>query len=230
MTALGSALGSARVREAARHLEDAIRTGRWPVNSQIPKEADLAAELGVGRSTVREAVGSLARLGMLEPAPGRGTFVRSLSPVRGVLADVAAQHSWSDLLAVRKALEVQAAELAAVRRDAAGIARLRTAHEADVQGRVDAERGSSPGQFHAIVVDLADNGLLSDLYGALMAALRSGITNRLVANTQPAGARHAEHQALLAAIEAGSAAAAAAVAGAHADHDLREVGPGVVCG
>ncbi|CAN5570508.1 hypothetical protein BH10ACT10_BH10ACT10_15250 [soil metagenome] len=218
------ALGSARVREAVRHLQEAIASGRWPVNSRIPSEPDLAAELGVGRSTVREAVGSLARLGMLEPAPGRGTFVRSLSPVHGVLSDFAAQHSWVDLLAVRKALEVQAAELAAVRHDAEGLALLRAAHAADREGRGGAERGAAPGQFHSLVIAMAQNRLLEDLYAALMSALRSGVAARQVCSGQDAPTRWAEHEALLAAIASSNPSAAAAVAGAHADHDLREVG------
>lgn len=220
------ALGSARVREAVRHLQEAIASGRWPVNSRIPNEADLAAELGVGRSTVREAVGSLARLGMLEPAPGRGTFVRSLSPVYGVLSDFAGQHSWADLLAVRKALEVQAAELAAVRRDpgaAEALHQLRAAHAADVEGSAGTERGAAPGQFHSLMVAMAQNRLLEDLYAALMSALRSGVAAHQVCSGQVAEVRWAEHEALLAAIAVGNGSAAAAVAAAHADHDLREV-------
>jgi DNA-binding FadR family transcriptional regulator len=216
-----TAMGSTRARETVRRLQDAITSGRWPVNSRIPTEADLAAELGVGRSTVREAVRSLAHLGMLEPAPGRGTFVRSLNPVSGVLADFASGHSWEDILAVRKGLEVQAAELAADRRDEAGLERLRAAHEADRAGRDDAERGRTPGQFHAVVVELAGNTLLAELYAALMGALRAGIRSGALRVGQDASARHGDHEALLAAIAAGNPAAAAAVWAAHADHDFR---------
>jgi len=216
-------MGSERARETVRRLQADITSGRWPINGRIPTEAELAAELGVGRSTVREAVRSLAHLGMLEPAPGRGTFVRSLNPVRSVLSDFASTHSWADILDVRKALEVQAAELAASRRTPEGLARLRAAHEADVAGDRVAERGRTPGQFHALLIELADNALLAELYAGLMTSLREGVRRGALDNRQEETARHDEHAALLAALEAGDAARAAAVAASHACHDLRVV-------
>jgi len=215
-----AAMGSARARETVRHLQEAITSGRWPVNSRIPTEADLAAELGVGRSTVREAVRSLAHLGMLEPAPGRGTFVRSLNPVRGMLSDFASSHSWADILAVRKALEVQAAELAAQHADPARLAQLRAAHEADKADAGSAERGQTPGQFHALVVEMSGNDLLAELYAGLMATLRAGIRDGAIRNAQDASGRQSDHEALLAAVAAGNSAAAAAVWAAHAEHDI----------
>lgn len=213
-------LGSDRARDTVRRLQADITSGRWPVNSRIPTEADLAAEFSVGRSTMREAIRSLAHLGLLEPAPGRGTFVRSLSPVHGVLADFAASHTWVDLLAVRRGLEVQAAELAAQRMPHADIERLRQAHQADVDGGAGVERGQSPGQFHALLVELSGNRLLIDLYASLAAALREGINRGQVRVTEEAAARRRDHAGLLAAIEAGNPRAAAAMAGSHAECDL----------
>ena len=215
-----SVMGSARAQQTVRRLQEAITSGRWPVHSKIPTEADLAAELGVGRSTIREAVRILAHLGMLEPAPGRGTFVRSLNPVRGMLTELAAAHSWADLLVVRKGLEVQAAELAARRADPEALSRLRAAHEADVSGGADAERGESPGQFHALVVEMAGNGLLAELYAGLMAALRTGVREGRLRGQQDAAARHGDHEALLAALAAGNPTAAAALWAAHAERDI----------
>jgi len=213
-------MGSERARETVSRLQTDIMRGRWPVNSRIPTEADLAAELGVGRSTVREAVRSLAHLGMLEPAPGRGTFVRSLNPVQGVLSDFVAGHDWQDILAVRKALEVQAAQQAASEASDESIARLQAAYDADVEGNDGTERGRSPGQFHALLVDLADNRLLSELYGVLLATLRNGVRDGYVRVGQDDVARRAEHGALLAAISARNPMAAAALAATHLDHDF----------
>src|SRR5690606_17339772 len=105
----GRSQGSARARETVRRLRLNIEDGTWPIGSKIPVESELVAELGVGRSTLREAIRTLANLGMLEPAPGRGTFVRSRNPVSLVLADFLSQHRAEDVLGVRAALEVQAA-------------------------------------------------------------------------------------------------------------------------
>lgn len=217
-----TAMGSDRARETVRRLQADVTSGRWPLNSRIPTEAELAAELGVGRSTVREAVRSLAHLGMLEPAPGRGTFVRSLNPVRGVLSDYITEHSWPDILAVRQALEVQAAFLAA--RDGAddAIARLREAHEADATGRDAAttERGRSPGQFHALLVEIAGNQLLAELHTALTTAIRGGSQRGEIVSGQDAEARRRDHAVLLEAIAAHNPGAAVAAAGQHAHADL----------
>jgi DNA-binding FadR family transcriptional regulator len=215
-------MGSDRARETVRRLQHDIVAGRWPIGSSIPNEVDLAAEMGVGRSTIREAVRSLAHLGMLEPAPGRGTFVRSLNPVRGVLTDFAADHTWADILAVRKALEVQAAQLVASSVDAGGIARLHEAHRQDVEGKASDtdDWGRTPGQFHGLILELAGNHLLAELYSALVAALRRGVRSGHVAVGQDDDSRHREHAALLAAVEARNPVAAAALAASHADHDL----------
>jgi DNA-binding FadR family transcriptional regulator len=215
-------MGSDRARETVRRLQRDIVGGRWPINSSIPNEVDLAAEMGVGRSTIREAVRSLAHLGMLEPAPGRGTFVRSLNPVREVLTDFAADHTWADILAVRKALEVQAAQLVASSVEPSGLERLREAHRQDLEsgGTHTDDWGRTPGQFHALILELSGNQLLAELYSALVGALRRGVRSGHVSVGQGDDERHRDHAALLAAVEARNPVAAAALAAAHAEHDL----------
>ncbi len=49
------------------------------IGSKIPNEFDLAEQFGVGRSTIREAVKSLATKGILEVRRGSGTYVVSKS-------------------------------------------------------------------------------------------------------------------------------------------------------
>lgn len=52
-----------------------IDAGVWPEQSMIPTEADLCAEYGVSKITVREAVKLLVRDGRLSRIPGKGTFI-----------------------------------------------------------------------------------------------------------------------------------------------------------
>lgn len=203
-------------------------SGEWPLNSKIPTEVELAAELGVGRSTIREAVRTLAGLGMLEPARSRGTFVRSLTPVSGVLSDFMDGHLLEDLLATRVGLEEQAARQAALNRTADDVAALHRAHAADLDPGdspgVAVERGSTPGQFHALVVRASRNGLLVDLHSAVMTSLRDAMTQGRVVPGIEEPTRRSEHAALLEAIEAGDPEQAGAVARAHAEGDLIPVG------
>jgi DNA-binding FadR family transcriptional regulator len=56
-------------------LVDWIREGRFAGNERLPSERELAARLGVSRSSVREAIGSLQLEGLLETRPGAGSFV-----------------------------------------------------------------------------------------------------------------------------------------------------------
>jgi DNA-binding LacI/PurR family transcriptional regulator len=53
-----------------------IETGAWKVGIQIPSERDLATELDVSRTTVRNAVLALTSRGLFERTVGQGTFVR----------------------------------------------------------------------------------------------------------------------------------------------------------
>src|SRR3546814_1229236 len=52
-----------------------IASGEWQVGSQIPTVEELAAEYGVARATVRQALGILNGEGLIERYRAKGTFV-----------------------------------------------------------------------------------------------------------------------------------------------------------
>jgi len=56
-------------------LIQAVLSGRYPPGSMLPLERELAAELGVGRPTLREALQRLERDGWVSVKKGRGTTV-----------------------------------------------------------------------------------------------------------------------------------------------------------
>jgi len=60
----------------AADLRDAILRGELRAGERLPPERELAASLGVGRSSVREAVAKLAQLGLVEIRHGGGAMVR----------------------------------------------------------------------------------------------------------------------------------------------------------
>lgn len=62
--------------QTTRALIEAILDRRFP-NDRLPNEPDLAAQLGVSRTTIRAALQMLDRLGVISRTPGRGTKVRS---------------------------------------------------------------------------------------------------------------------------------------------------------
>ena len=105
-----------------QQLLDAIREGTLRPGERLPTESELSQRLGVGRSSVREALRVLAAMGLIETRPGRGAHV--LRKVEGILAPAGsslalATHlervALQDLFEVRELIEGRAAALAAER-------------------------------------------------------------------------------------------------------------------
>jgi GntR family negative regulator for fad regulon and positive regulator of fabA len=97
---------------AENQLIEAILSGKYPIAAALPAERELAAQLGVTRPTLREALQRLARDGWLEIRQGKSTRVRNYwqEGSLGVLGALARRTSAlpqdfvPNLLAVRLAL------------------------------------------------------------------------------------------------------------------------------
>lgn len=115
-----STLGTSQTDVVIAGVRDMIMDGRLRAGARLPVEKDLAAELGVSRGSLREAVRALAILGVVETRQGDGTYVTALdaslllAPLR-FLADLQGPEDSAYLLAVRRMLEPESAALAAPR-------------------------------------------------------------------------------------------------------------------
>lgn len=213
-------------RATVTYLRRNITSGTWPINSRIPTEPELMETLGVGKTTVREAVRSLANLGMLEALAGRGTFVRSRTPVSSVVTEFVADYTSEDILLYRRALEVEGAARAAVHRTEEHLDALRAAVARDSARDVDYPPPPTtglmrtPGQFHSLIMEASGSRLLVDLYAGVMAALRQALDRGEIVYGEPEAVRRHDHSQILAAIEAGDAQRAAEALAEHADRDL----------
>ncbi|WP_327093149.1 FCD domain-containing protein [Nonomuraea sp. NBC_01738] len=220
--ALGALRPSPLVEQAAQRLRDHITAGHWPVGGKLPGETTLAKELGVGRSTVREALRSLAGAGLVQPRQGAGVFVIATReqedwPARLRRAAVA------DVYEVRMLVEVQAARLAAARRDTGDIAALRAALE---RRRAAASGGDAAFidadiDLHARVVAAAHNPVLTDLFAEFAPVLREGLIELLElmdVRAHESGHGDAAHAALVEAVVDGDAD----LAGRTLEEELRE--------
>lgn len=93
-------------RRVAAALVEGVESGRYPPGSRLPAEIDLAAVHGVSRGTLRQALATLRSQGIIEPVPGRGSYVTLGSPNRperrrkvvGVVVPSVAQPYVPDLL------------------------------------------------------------------------------------------------------------------------------------
>ena len=157
--------GSERARSTLAYLRRHITTGAWPVGSRIPFEPELAEQIGVGRSTVREAVRSLASIGMLETLPGRGTFVRSAAPTSTLLNEFLNDFTLEEILSYRRALEIEAAQQASLHRTDEDLQAL---EQAMIEERgctrcpvlmSGNESSAFDSRFHRLIFDAAKNRL-----------------------------------------------------------------------
>lgn len=159
-----------------------IVSGRWSVESPLPNEDDLAAELGVSRTVVRESIKVLQAKGLVEVRPRTGTRVRArrawhlldADVVRWQFADMERGEDLRELHEVRATIGANAARLAAGRHSAGQMSEI----EAN-ERRVEASwaepiaRRVAELDFHGAVVDAAQNTLLSHVSSLIRVALEA---------------------------------------------------------
>ncbi|MFJ6138354.1 FadR/GntR family transcriptional regulator [Kitasatospora sp. NPDC092286] len=173
MSPLGPLRPSPLVDQATRRIEEQIAAGHWPVGGKLPGEVTLAKELGVGRSTVREALRALAGAGMVQSRQGAGVFVTADRPSEDWSARLR-RAELAHVYEVRTVVEVQAARLAAVRRTEADLAAMDealTARLAAGEGG-DAAFVTADIALHTAVVAAAHNPVLSDLFAEFVPVLK----------------------------------------------------------
>lgn len=120
--------------ELARQLAAQIRSERFKAGDRLPTEAELMRQGGVSRTVVREAVAALRAEGLVITRQGVGAFVADGVPaINGFTIDAEAVASLRQVLKVlelRIGIEVEAAGLAALRRDATQLQAIADAQQA----------------------------------------------------------------------------------------------------
>ena len=154
---------------------------RMSPGDKLPNEIDLAQELGVSRTTLREALHSLVSRGLLEVRRGRGTFVSEeagnindygfsdLDRIRGEL---------KDLFELRRIFEPSAARLAcqrATKEEMADI--LARGDEVDRCIREGEDRTQADRDFHAAIVRATHNEYMMRLLPMINQAVASAVEN-----------------------------------------------------
>ncbi|MBS1872200.1 MAG: FadR family transcriptional regulator [Acidobacteria bacterium] len=168
--------------QVASQLADQIAEGRWRVGEKLPTESELCATLGIGRSTLREALKSLAFVGMIRMKPGEGTYVagNSLYLAERVLARGAqvTEKQIEDVGEARLVIETEMAALAAERAEPADLDRLESLLAE--MGRC-LEIGDGVGytnldvEFHLTIARCSKNLVLEDVLGRIRGALQDWI-------------------------------------------------------
>lgn len=177
---------------------------RYLPGETLPREDEMAQQLGVSRTSVREAVKVLSAKGLLEARPRIGVRVRPraawhiLDPaVLSWHPDVRRDPDLVDgLIEVRRIIEPAAAGLAARRATAADLAPIEAAYLGMERAIPDDLAGCCAADlaFHASIITAGHNIVLNALSGTIEAALRSSfaITNQLMTRQSKALAAHRE--------------------------------------
>jgi GntR family transcriptional regulator, transcriptional repressor for pyruvate dehydrogenase complex len=217
-----------RARPLALELVDAIgariRDDRYPAGERLPSEAAVVAEFGVSRTVVREAISKLQAAGLVETRHGIGTFVIGLGDAAPFRVSPEQLSTLQDVIAVlelRIAIETEAAALAAQRRSAEHLQRMRAALDAFATAVEQGRDAVGPDfQFHHEVARATQNQRFVDVIaalgtGAIPRARLAGAAERSDEHKAYLRRVNVEHESILDAIAAGDAEAARAAMRTH---------------
>lgn len=215
----------------AEQIEKRIQDGELAVGDRLPPEVALAAEFGVSRPLVREALAKLRARGYLRTVNGLGTFVRHPDAVH--LADALSQQislrssrplTPDDLYEARGAIESVTARLAAERADEVACSELARLLE-EMRDNVDdpAAYTAADVGFHVMVAQASGNPLLPTLLGPLVKVIVEGV---FLSHSRPYAAQRGirAHTKILGYISKGDGAGAARAMRAHL-HESRGIFP-----
>jgi GntR family transcriptional repressor for pyruvate dehydrogenase complex len=212
---------AAPLTEAAiERVRSLIISGRLVPGERLPAEAELSTELGVSRSSLREAVRALVTAGVLDVRRGDGTYVTSLTPHLlltgiGAAVELMQEDSILDLLESRRLIEPAVTGLAAVRSSADQRKEMKEHIEQMARASAQKDLIRHDTDFHETVARATHNPVLA----SVLTGISSGtVRTRVWRGIIDAEANHRtveEHRAILAAIEARDAPLAEAAALLH---------------
>jgi DNA-binding FadR family transcriptional regulator len=210
--------------QAARNLLAFIEAQDLKPGKLLPPESQLAADFGVSRPIIREALKSLEGKGIVEVVSGKGAVVKQLDsqPLQLYFqrAMQIERETIIDLMELRKGVEVQSAALAALRRTADDLARLaaivadmrRNLRIPDVYVELDVA-------FHRMIASMTRNAMIYHLVGALRDAIKNTLRESMLRQQTDEQLERVQagHEAILASLEQGDNQAAEQAMAAHFD-------------
>lgn len=222
--AINGQLGRTMPIELAETLRSQIHGGQLGPGDRLPNERDLAAQLGVGRVTVREAIRILVEEGYLVSRRGNsgGTYISDLAqPHRTWIERIRRDPQWIiDLIEYRKAIEMRAAELAARRRTAAQLKEMKSAIDAGTDPASRETFRQADHRFHVVMAEASGSARLREAIIRARGELFLP-TDQLAFHDHFAQTRE-EHTQILLAVKARDPGAARAAAERHLQGSLKD--------
>jgi GntR family transcriptional regulator, transcriptional repressor for pyruvate dehydrogenase complex len=193
-----------------------IDAGEVAAGDVLPPERELAQQLGVSRSSVREAMAALEVLGIVHTRPGSGIFIQHSfePPVLDQISAMTAVQGPLEVLETRLLFEPGVAALAAERRSDADLERLRAAVDGmDRELQAGGNAWQPDWGFHRMIARAAGNPIVEAVHESLGERMEHPLwqlmrTHNLAFGDRPLDYLH-HHRDILAAIKDQDAAEAA---------------------
>ena len=206
--------------EAMDKIKAMIVAGELAPGSRLPREDVLAGQLGLSRSSLREAVRALTAMRILVARQGDGTYVSSLEPhllleTLSFAADVSQGRTALQLLQVRRFLESQATGLAAAVLQPQDLKELRDILDRCRSAATVDEFVAHDIAFHLRIVEAVANPVLSMLLQVLSTRTQRVRIVRGSRTRDALDSAHRDHEEILRALQARDALLAVSAATVH---------------
>lgn len=206
--------------DAIATLKGFIAEGEYAPGDRLPPERELIGSLGMSRTTLRKALDALEREGAIWRHVGKGTFVAAHGggAGSGSLAELSRQVTPVQLMRARLSLEPAVAREAAINASDGAVTRLKLARDRCVKATSWDDYEAQDDAFHRVVAEATDNILVLSLFDHLNQVRRAVAWKTVIRRSKCPPRDHpsfAEHNALVAAIEARDHAAAHAAMRGH---------------
>lgn len=180
-----------------------ISSGTYREGEKIPAEPELMKQYGVGRSTIREAIKSLAMSGVLKVQQGSGTFVAAPDTSESIDQKLI-RANFEEVNGVRRLLENELVRLAAVHHTEDQLAemtkhleaRKQAIHAAAQQACINADIS-----FHTAIARASANSVLAELYISFTSIIRKFFSQREQSGIHHFAMSHHLHEQLFKAIK-----------------------------
>jgi GntR family transcriptional repressor for pyruvate dehydrogenase complex len=171
-TDFGGVTRDALPDQIAARLIELIRERRLRPGDRLPPERELAASMGVSRSSLREALRALSMIGVADMRHGDGTYLSSLEPATlmrsvGLVLELS-ESGMEELFEARKLVEPGLAALAAARIEEGMLLALRRCVEASEQAVGDHDAFMHADlELHDLISRAAGNAILTRLIDSI---------------------------------------------------------------
>lgn len=192
---------------AVAAIRSLISDGNYAPGDRLPPERELIESLGMSRTTLRKALDTLEREGVIWRHVGKGTFVSVPADenLLGMAGGLGQQLTPVKVMRARICIEAAIAREAAINASGEALVRIKLAKERTMNTSSWADYEAQDDLFHRAVAEASDNVLLLSLFDQLNLVRRSVTEVSVVRDSKRPAANHTsflEHERIAAAISA----------------------------